>query len=289
MEYYKQVEVVFYSEDFPFHISRQGENGERIFSAFHWHEYIEILFCEAGTVSVTAGNQDYVMRPGDMLLIGPDVVHKTWKRERAEGSMYNVLFSAELVRETAFCPAESRHINAFLQYMSSFTCHYIKKTGVPAEMEVLLSRMHEAFYAEGDFNCISLRAYLLEIVAAFCRSGLCTAEICDVSGRTLLEVGATARYVQEHCGEKITLLDMAGMANLSYHYYSRLFKLVTGKTFSSYFASARVFMAEKLMLEGKLSLKEIADQVGLYPQSRFNHTYKRLRGYSPNEFLKKVR
>ena len=76
---------------------------------------------------------------------------------------------------------------------------------------------------------------------------------------------------------------------MSYHYYSRLFRLVTGKTFSAYLASARVFMAEKLMLEGKLSLKEIADQVGLYPQSRFNHTYKRLRGYSPNEFIKKVR
>ena len=108
MEYYKQVEVVFYSEDFPFHISRQGENGERIFSAFHWHEYIELLFCEQGTISVTAGNQDYVMRPGDMLLIGPDVVHKTWKKEHAEGSMYNVLFSAELLRESAFGPVESR-------------------------------------------------------------------------------------------------------------------------------------------------------------------------------------
>ena len=289
MEYYKQVEVVFYSEDFPFHISRQGENGERIFSAFHWHEYIELLFCEQGTVSVTAGNQDYVMRPGDMLLIGPDVVHKTWKKEHAEGSMYNVLFSAELLRETAFGPVESRYINAFLHYVSSFTCHFVKKAEVPPEMAGLLAGMYAAFYAEGDFNCISLRACLLEMVAAFCRSGLSAVKIRDVSGQTLQEVGATARYVQEHCGEKITLQDMAGRANLSYHYYSRLFRLVTGKTFSAYLASARVFMAEKLMLEGKLSLKEIADQVGLYPQSRFNHTYKRLRGYSPNEFIKKVR
>lgn len=61
-----------------------------------------------------------------------------------------------------------------------------------------------------------------------------------------------------------------------------------GKTFVAFLASVRVFMAEKLMLTGKYTLQEVADQVGLYPQSTFNHTYKRLRGFSPNEFMKRV-
>ena len=80
---------------------------------------------------------------------------------------------------------------------------------------------------------------------------------------------------------------MAMKANLSYHYYAKLFKIVTGKPFSLYLASARVFMAERLMLEGKYSLQEIAVKVGLYPQTNFNHTYKRLRGFSPKEFKKR--
>ena len=98
----------------------------------------------------------------------------------------------------------------------------------------------------------------------------------------------TLDYINIHYKEKITLADMADKANLSYCYYSKLFKLITGKTFVSFLASVRVFMAEKLMLTGKYTIQEVADQVGLYPQSNFTHTYKRLRGFSPNEFMKRT-
>ena len=290
MEYLRQMKFKFYTDDFQFHISRQGTNGEEVFSRFHWHEFIEILYCDEGTMLVTLENTEYTMKPGDMLLIGPNVVHKTFKAKNRKGSIYNLLFATPIVQGVTSCSSENRCINSFLNYLSSFNYHYYtEKDTVPLGIEELLKKMEKCFYSEGDYNCIYLRAYLLDMVGRFCEHGVFPVEPNGLSRQTVEAINSTIEYIQTHCNEKITLSDMAEKANLSYHYYSRLFKIVTGKTFSAYLASARVFMAEKLMIEGRYSLQEIADKVGLYPQSNFNHTYKRLRGFSPNEFMRKIR
>lgn len=288
MEYPKQNDILFYADDFQFHISRQGLNDRAIISAFHWHECIEILYCDGGNIQVTIENAEYTMESGDMILIGPDVVHKTFKARYTSGSLYNILFDTSMLQNVISSSLESRCINSFLNYLSNFTHYFTEKNAVPQEMGELIHKLERRYNSDGDFNCIYMRAYLLEIIAKLCEHGLFMVEERALSNQTVEAINRTVEYIQSHCGEKLTLSDMADRANLSYHYYSKLFKRVTGKTFAAYVASARIFKAEKMMIEGKYSLQEIAGMVGLYPQSNFNHTYKRLRGYSPNEFLRRL-
>lgn len=288
MEYFKQEDAEFFAGDFPFHISRQGGDGECIGLWFHWHEFIEILYCDTGYVLVTIDNVNYTMVPGDMVLIGPNVVHTTYKKEHDTGSLYNILCSASVIQSVTASSLENRCIGSFLNYLSSFNYHYIDAGKVPPGMHELMKKMTKSYCSGGDFDCLYIRAYLLEMIGKLCEYGFFSVQQNSLNRQTLDVINRTVEYIQSHCDEKITLADMAQRANLSYHYYSKLFKQVTGKNFAAYLASARVFMAEKLMMEGEYSLQEIGSKVGLYPQSNFNHTYKRLRGFSPNEFVKRL-
>ncbi len=288
MEYLEQVNVSFYADDFQFCVSRQGRNNRGLVCPFHWHRFIEILYCDSGTVQVFIENTEYRMTEGDMVLVGPNVVHRTFKEANNTGSLYNILFDTAMLQCESLSAMEARCVNSFLNYLFGFNYYYLNKESVPAGMEQLILRMEQRYQGKEDYNCIYMRSYLLELIGMFCESGLFAVTADMASNHTLDAVKKTATYIQNHCDEKITLSDMAMKANLSYHYYAKLFKKVTGKPFAVYLASARVFMAERLMLEGKYSLQEIAVKVGLYPQTNFNHTYKRLRGFSPKEFKKRL-
>ncbi len=285
MESFEQEKVSFYSGDFQFHISMQGTDKSEALFPYHWHKYIEILYCISGSVHVAVENTEYHMETGDMVLIGPNVVHRTLRKN--DGMLYNILFDSSMVQCEAVSAKEAKCVNSFLNYLSSFNYYYMDHTVVPADMNSLLQKMEQRYQSREDYVGIYLRAYLMEMIGMLCESRLFDVASEIVSNQTLSAVKQTASYIQNHCSEKITLSDMALRANLSYYYYAKLFKQVTGKPFALYLASARVFMAERLMLEGKYSLQEIAVKVGLYPQSYFNHTYKRLRGFSPKEFIKR--
>lgn len=286
MEYWKQEDFVSYMDDFRFQINTQGEGGEPIFCSFHWHEFIEILYCMEGTVQITIENIEYALQPGDMLLIGPNVVHKSFKGKQSNGMMYNVVFDPAIIQNINYCSLENKCINSFLKYLSDFNYHYIKNCVASHEMGEILKKMKRCYYSYREYNCIYIRAYLLELIGKLCEYKFFEVEKSSISKQNMDAINDTIKYMQTHYNEKITLSDMAKRANLSYYYYSKLFGIVTGKTFSDFLASVRIFAAEKLVIDGGYSLQEIADKVGLYPQSTFNHTYKRLRGFSPNEFIK---
>ncbi len=287
-KYYQQVRFASYMDDFRFHSALLGEERTSVGCPFHWHGYIELLYCAEGILSVTADNAEYLLQAGDLLLMGPNVIHKTHKAEGVCGVVYNILFDGAILQSVNYCSLEHKCIQSFLSYLSGFQHHYIENARLPEGIGQLLVKMHQCYHSYQMYNSVYIRAYLLEMIGKLCEHGFFQVEIANISVQVMDAIQGTLDYINVHYQEKITLADMAERANLSYYYYSKLFKIVTGKTFVAFLASVRVFMAEKLMLTGKYTLQEVADQVGLYPQSTFNHTYKRLRGFSPNEFMKRL-
>lgn len=280
---FKQLDFVSCMDDFRFCIVKSIMVG----SSYHWHGFIEILFCLDGEVEMTVDNSNYLLHPGDMVLIGSNVIHKTGTPGE-KGSIYNILFDPAIIQNVNYCSMENRCINAFLSYLSSYSHHFIGQKELPEEFLQILTKMDECYHSYREYNSVYVHAYLLQMIGKLCEYGFFSAEAENSSRQVTDAVRSTVDYINSHYMEKLTLSQMAEMANLSYYYYSRLFKMITGKSFSSFLASVRVFMAEKLMISGEYSLTEVADKVGLYPQSYFNHTYKRLRGFSPHEFMKRV-
>jgi AraC family transcriptional regulator len=79
-----------------------------------------------------------------------------------------------------------------------------------------------------------------------------------------------------------SLSALADAVQLSPHHFSRVFKRVTGLSPHQYVLSQRIQLARRLLVETKLSIAEVAHDVGFYDQSHFTYHFKRLVGVTPS-------
>ena len=97
-------------------------------------------------------------------------------------------------------------------------------------------------------------------------------------------VSQAKRYIQEHYGERISLDEAARVVNASTRHFCKVFKTVTGITFTDYLARVRVEQAKLLLGNPHLRVSEIAFETGFESISQFNRSFKRITGHSPTQF-----
>ena len=88
-------------------------------------------------------------------------------------------------------------------------------------------------------------------------------------------------YIQDRLAENISLEAMAEEVNISRFYFCRLFKQSTGITPYQYLIKCRIERSKILLRERKLSITDIALEVGFSNQSHFTKHFKRLIGITP--------
>lgn len=96
-------------------------------------------------------------------------------------------------------------------------------------------------------------------------------------------VNCTA-YITEHLDSELLAQDVAIYANLSYSYFSQLFKRETGRGFSEYLTLARLQQSVWMLRHSNNTIEEIADYVGFNTPNYFSTVFKRYVGVTPSEF-----
>ncbi len=97
-------------------------------------------------------------------------------------------------------------------------------------------------------------------------------------------VQAAMRQVQRHYAEPLTVERIAAALKCHPDYLSRVFKQAAHVGLADYILRVRIDHARNLIGTGKLTLGEIAWQVGFQDQSHFNRVFKRLVGVTPGHF-----
>ena len=93
-------------------------------------------------------------------------------------------------------------------------------------------------------------------------------------------------YVHAHCQDDLGLDAVAGKLNVSKSYLSRIFSHDCGKSFTEYVACYRVEQAKVLLAQG-VTIKEVAERVGIGNQSYFFRVFKTYTGTTPHGWEKK--
>lgn len=90
--------------------------------------------------------------------------------------------------------------------------------------------------------------------------------------------------IRTHYGESISLEDAASVCGMSKYYYSRLFKSVTGYTFTEYLNRVRIEAAKEMLRQDRYNISEICYTVGYSDLSYFSKMFKRIERQSPSDY-----
>ena len=96
---------------------------------------------------------------------------------------------------------------------------------------------------------------------------------------------AAKEYIHAHLDQNISLAELAAVAHLSEFHFARLFKQTTGLSPHQFVIHQRVERAKQLIAAGRLSLAQIALEVGFSDQSQLTLHFKRLVGVTPKRFV----
>jgi AraC-like DNA-binding protein/mannose-6-phosphate isomerase-like protein (cupin superfamily) len=266
-------------------ISRQiRKEAAKLPVRWHVHKDFELLLVEEGNVEIRLTDATYLLNPGDVLVIGPMEPHVTW-RIHSDKLVYFVLHfdlqpymdSTTLMHHRFFSDPDNpiSSINRWIQADG----HLRKRIG-----DTIVSIYEEI---EGRAIGYEMAVSLLvkQLMLLILRSNP-EMQALD-QNRPSAALRNVIDYVEKHLSEKIDMLEISKMANMSYHHFSKYFKKAMGLSFVEYVNMRRIKRAENLLLSESVNVSEIARKVGMTNMTRFYELFKHYNQCSPKEYVRK--
>src|SRR6201987_2287261 len=92
------------------------------------------------------------------------------------------------------------------------------------------------------------------------------------------------QFIEDHQAEPLSLGRIAQVANISRHYFCKMFKKATGMNFIDYLSRVRVEKSKTLLLNPNSRVSEVAFACGFQSMTNFNRAFKRIVRRSPTQF-----
>lgn len=99
-------------------------------------------------------------------------------------------------------------------------------------------------------------------------------------------ISQTIDYIEDHISEKLTLLELSDVFNISEYHFNRIFKTVTGQSLKQYILQRKLFYAHKKLVHSKDAIIDIAYDYGFEYPEVFSRAYKKYYGMSPSSSRK---
>ncbi|MGH4051116.1 MAG: AraC family transcriptional regulator [Clostridium sp.] len=273
---------------YPFECHIQKGLGRGTLANAHYHYYIELLYCVSGKAQVFIAGKSYDFYVGDMVLINSREVHSVYKTSEDTVEYIVVKFDPNVLYSTSITVFETKYVFPFTLNKSThqkvFTKDEIKDTDIPRLLNGIFIEYNKKKYGFEMAIRNNIGGVFLLILRIWYDKGLDLNINTNINENTLKKLQFIFDFVDKNYMFGISAESVASTCNMSYSYFSRLFKASVGKSFSKYINYVRITEAEKLLLSSNLNITEIAMEIGFTSSSYFIQQFKHYKNISPKQF-----
>jgi len=237
------------------------------------HAHPELCAVVRGRVEILTSGDAIALRPGDMLLVAPQMFHES----RAAGRPADMLWLSATPNHMgcSLARVDATGLISTLGGVDFLTFEPANRT---------LNRMIAECTAKRQGWLPASKAMLALLFVEAVRR-------LDTDGRVIppsdewsaaeIVTHEARLYLQRNYRHALTLADVAHHVGLSTNYLATLFKQKVGKTIIDFLTEVRIEKAKHLLAETDAKVAEIAEQVGYHSPYYFSRAFKKAVGRSP--------
>lgn len=230
----------------------------------HFHNNLEMAFCFSGSLRVRLGEEMYLLKKGDALVIFPNNVHEYISADIDTSESASVIISTKLLGEiipqivtgqpkSPYIPAEQLSTEIFAAFKKLVNCQdEIEKIGIALTiLSVLVKKL----------NITPLKASM-----------------------TLPSM--ITSYIDANFTENLSIARLAKVFGYHPSYIAHIFCDQLKLPFSTYLGAVRCEYASKQIRTTRKSLTEIAYESGFNSLNTFCRCFKTHKGMTPSQYRK---
>lgn len=233
------------------------------------HTFYEILYFYRGSGSVFADGVEYAVRPGDLVIYDPGVVHYEKTCERNPFQFVFLAFETKQPEDSLGALLPPRTPSPIV-----FTGDYRYKLE-----DIFFQLLNEAkSHIDGyEVMCNSL---LSSIIVQLIRIQAATAQ--EQHGTT--ESQRIKEFIDQNYSKNLTLETLSEVVYVSKHHLAHMFKSEIGMPPITYLITRRMDEAKRLLSETDMGISDIARVIGYDNPNYFSQLFKKIVGQSPLHF-----
>jgi AraC-like DNA-binding protein len=255
---------------------------------WHYHREIELVCFKRGRGTQFVGDSITQFKPGDIVLIGPNLPHY-WRFDKSyfgdqeeERADVNVIhFTEDFWGKTFLELPENSVVRNLLN---------ISKRGIQImgdKNEQIITLINDIIDAKGAKKLMHFIEVLVLIAESDHNKPLTTAGFqYNLEEAEKTRINAIYDYSINNFKRKITLNEIAAVANMSVNSFCKYFKTKNRKTYSHFVNELRVGYACKLLIDTELSVKQVTYESGFSNFTSFHKHFKIITGKSPLSYQK---
>jgi len=230
------------------------------------HKNIEILHFTKGCGSVLCGENNYDVKPGDVVVVNSYLAHRVDAKE-------DIVYDCLIIYDD-FCEG-----NGIDTSMTQFTAKL-----TDSKVSALCQNVMTQYDNRDKLWQARMHCSVLQLLILLCADHSHPRSTPITEDQTFQSVISAISYIKDNLQEKLTVEDIAQHAGFSKYYFLRLFKRVTGCTVVQYINLLRCETAKELLRDHNHTVKEIAYLCGFDNLSYFSTVFKKNTGYLPGAY-----
>lgn len=244
------------------------------FRTAHFHKAWELVWVLENSLQVVCEQKAYIVEPGEILLMNPDMVHEFHKVDEV------CTFLCLQVDSNAFTAVRNLmlHTPQLKDYLSHQQMEQVRK---------LLAKLAGS-YLEGkpffELECISLVGGLFHTVLTSAPFHWVTLEEAKQQEARNARLERLLQFVDENYMHRICLTDFARQEGCSMSYLSHFVKAALNQSFQDYVNLVRYNCACKLIKSGKVKMLDVCMASGFSDYRYFVKAFRKQSGMTPVEY-----
>lgn len=255
---------------------------------WHYHPEVELIQFHRGSGTQFVGDHIKRFSPGDIVLVGSNLPHywhfdEVYAQDGAQETPYSTVihFMENFWGDRFLHLPENKPLKAVLEKARRGV---LLTSGESPRIVELIGKIRQS---EGPYRIM----YLMECLLSISTSD----EACllsslgfqyNLSTSENERMNAIYEYTLRRFQQKIALEEIASVAGMVPNSFCRYFKARAGKTFSRFLMEIRVGYACKLLLDNRMSVKQLCFESGFNNFTCFHKNFKAITGKSPLDYQK---